>query len=167
MELRIVARDPDKVVTQITTFVNRASEPGAPATGPQGPQDPGAPKPSLTKADLQQAVAQILQQTESTPGRQYQLHVSTEQLPGLIAELQAAPGNAQVQLRPRNLLAVGHVPAPTPLKPEVTLTPAPWPTLAPDYRAILQQQIPQTPDKNKPDTGLITLPLIIQQQGDR
>lgn len=151
MELRIVAQDPEQVVQQITAFVNRTPETEAPATG------------SITKADLQQAVAQILQQADSTPSQQYQLHVNPEQLPTLIAELQAAPGKAQVQLRPRNLLAVGKVPDKAPPKSDVSLTPAPWPTLAPDYRAILQQQIPQPPRKDQPATGLVDLPLIIQK----
>ena len=153
MELLVVAGDPDKVVQQVTAFMSGAAK-------------GDAPKQSLTKTDLQQAVSQILKQAEPTPSQRYVLKVDTEQLPRLIAELQAASGNAQVQLRKRNLLAVGNVPDKAPLKPEVTLTPAPWPTLAPDYRAILQQQIPQTPRKNQPDTSLVDLPLIIQQTAD-
>ncbi|QNN24295.1 hypothetical protein HED60_19125 [Planctomycetales bacterium ZRK34] len=154
MELLVVAGDPDKVVQQVTAFMSGAAK-------------GDAPKQSLTKTDLQQAVSQILKQAEPTPSQRYVLKVDTEQLPRLIAELQAASGNAQVQLRKRNLLAVGNVPDKAPLKPDVTLTPAPWPTLAPDYRAILQQQIPQTPRKNQPDTSLVDLPLIIQQTADK
>jgi len=147
MELRIVGRDLDKTIKQLNTLIEK-TQPDA-----------------TVEQSLDTMKNPPAQPEASSKVKRFILRVDPEQLPRFVAELQAARHNDNVQLRPRNLLAVGQLPG-SGDDDAVNIVGSPWPTLAPDYRSILQQQMPQPAADEQGKTRAVQLPVTILPAGE-
>ncbi len=72
----------------------------------------------------------------------YTWHIVPTELTKAMLSVQTAPMHTGTEWRQRNAAAAPVTPTTIAPKIELNATPTPWPTLQPDYLAILQQQIP-------------------------